>query len=448
MRCATTNITQCLAGSLNGKTRLATLTLSAFFAGIAGGFYGSYVRVASPDIFGIGSLTLILSMLLVGGLATVWGPICAAFLLIMVSEVLADLGPVRDILIATLIIGVMVFYPGGLWGVVQELRELAQTALSSLRLKIRRNRLSGQRQKRMGAAETMLETTHGKIAVVDTGPPAQANGPDILMIHGNSACKEAFYNQFEHFRSKHRVIAFDLPGHGMSDNGDPEETYNIPAYADIAEQVLAACNIEKPVVLGWSLGGYVALELTARAPESYAGLAITGTSPLNIVPDDFAKGYDADSHLVLAGKQYFTRQEERNYAGSATAPYSAESAFMHQNINRTDGRTRFYMITKLSVVNWPRQMKMLRDGLIPFAILNGSDDPFLNHSYIAALKYGNMWKGKPVDIPNGAHAPFFNKPDVFNKKFAKFIKFCKRLFMTHSHCNKLLLSASFHGGRI
>jgi len=45
-------------------------------------------------------------------------------------------------------------------------------------------------------------------------------------------------HQIEYFRGKHRVIAFDLPGHGMSDNGDPEKTYNVIAYADVAEDVL------------------------------------------------------------------------------------------------------------------------------------------------------------------------------------------------------------------
>ena len=278
----------------------------------------------------------------------------------------------------------------------------------------------------MGSPEKFINTTAGKIAVSDTSEPENADGPPILMIHGNSACKEAFHNQFKYFKEKHRLVAFDLPGHGMSDNGDPEDDYNVPAYADVASQILAELDVKKPIVLGWSLGGYVALELTARDPERYSGLAITGTSPLNIVPDDFAKGYDAASHLVLAGKQYFTSEESRHFAESATAPYSDESTFMHRNINRTDGRTRFYMITKLSVVNWPRQMRMLREGLIPFSIMNGSNDPFLNHKYIAELPYGDIWTGKPNDIQEGAHAPFFNKPELFNGQLEKFIKHCSK----------------------
>jgi hypothetical protein len=130
--------------------------------------------------------------------------------------------------------------------------------------------------------------------------------------------------------------------------------------------------------------------------------------------------------LVLAGKQYFTRAEQHAYASAATAPYSSESAFMHRNISRTDGRTRYYMITKLGVVDWPRQMRMLREGLIPFAVLNGSDDPFLDHEYIAGLDYGNIWTGKPRDIPNGQHAPFFNTSEAFNACLSDFMKWASR----------------------
>ncbi|MEO1613875.1 MAG: branched-chain amino acid ABC transporter permease, partial [Pseudomonadota bacterium] len=116
-------------GAPEGGTRLATLCASALFTGIAGGFYGSYVRVASPDIFGLGPLTLVLSILLVGGAGTIWGPVVAAFAITLLSEAMADYGPWREIAMAGLIILVMVFYPGGLWGLIQEGREAAAVAL-------------------------------------------------------------------------------------------------------------------------------------------------------------------------------------------------------------------------------------------------------------------------------------------------------------------------------
>ena len=406
-------------GISEARTRLLTLMASALFTGIAGGFYGSYVRVASADAFGLGFLTLLLSILLLGGAATIWGPVIAAVVVTVLSEAIGDLGAWRNIIIAVMIVLVLVFYPGGLWAAFQEIREVFDTVRTALIARFRRGRERAAREARLGASETMVETRHGQIAVADTGG-AGTTGAPILMIHGNSSCKEVFTHQFAAFRNGHRMIAFDLPGHGVSSNADPEKSYNVQAYAEIAEDVLDHLGVENPVVFGWSLGGYVALELAARG-RAVRGVAIAGTPPLAVAPDDVGAAYDATSHFILAGKQYLSPMEMRNFATATAGAKTRDSAYLHEAVSRTDGRARFYMITKLMVLNWPRQMRMLREGTVPFAILNGSDDPFLNHDYIAGLTYGAIWTGTPHDIPGGGHAPFFKEPEAFNAAFGRFI---------------------------
>jgi len=404
-------------GVSEARTRLFTLATSAFFSGLAGAFYGSYVRVASPDAFGLGMLTLTLSMLLAGGIGTLWGPVAGAFAITLLSEAIADLGSWRNIAIATLIIVALIFYPGGFWAAIQELRELLDQARTTVLARWRRSASRAAREALLGAKETMVATRHGAVAVADSG----GSGSPILFIHGNSACKEAFVHQFTRLPPACRVIAFDLPGHGASDNMDPEAAYNVPAYAEIAETVLRALGVDRLAVFGWSLGGYVALELAARGNVTVTALAIAGTPPLNVVPDDFAAGYNPESHLVLAGKRYFSPREARDYAGAAVAPRSADSASLYGAFARTDGRARLFMISRIGVTDWPRQMRMLREGLIPFAILNGSDDPFLDHGYFRRLAYGALWTGEPHDIAEGKHAPFFNRPDAFNAALRAFL---------------------------
>lgn len=97
--------------------RLKAMVISAFFAGLAGGFYAVYLRVASPEVFSFATSSLILSMVLVGGVGTIWGPVAAAFALTLASEWLATvpgLAEGRFMLVAVAMIVALRFLPGGL----------------------------------------------------------------------------------------------------------------------------------------------------------------------------------------------------------------------------------------------------------------------------------------------------------------------------------------------
>ncbi|MEW6422295.1 MAG: alpha/beta hydrolase, partial [Deinococcota bacterium] len=74
-----------------------------------------------------------------------------------------------------------------------------------------------------------------------------------------------------------RVLAPDLPGFAGTPFGGE---VSIPAYADWLADWLVCQEVTRPVLLGHSLGGAVALELAARAPEAYAGLILAASAPL------------------------------------------------------------------------------------------------------------------------------------------------------------------------
>jgi branched-chain amino acid transport system permease protein len=105
------------------RQRLIAMAASALLTGIAGALYAAYLRVASIDVFGFGVLSLALSMLLLGGVGTVFGPVLGAFALTFAAEAMIDLGAWRFLIIAVLIVLVIRFYPGGLLSALQHLRD-------------------------------------------------------------------------------------------------------------------------------------------------------------------------------------------------------------------------------------------------------------------------------------------------------------------------------------
>lgn len=407
-------------GVSEAKTRLLTLCGSAIFPAIAGGLYGSYVRVASPDVFGLGFLTIALSILLVGGTSTIWGPIMAAFAITTVSEVLADHGAWRDISIAMAIICVVVIFPGGLFAAVQEGWGVVNRQRTNLTAFLWRHFQAARRRALTGVPDALIKTSLATVSVLDTG----AGDRSLILIHGNSSCKEAFFRQIPELRKHYRVVSFDLPGHGVSPNGNSHTAYSIGAFADIVHELAARLSLGTPLIFGWSMGGYIALEYAARG-YPVKGLAISGTVPIGKHPDDMPRGYHPSPQMELTPKRFHSPHERREYALHTIGEEGVREPLLRQAVVRTDGLAREQVLSRLATVDWTRQTRVLQDGDVPFAMINGGRDSFINHEFCDGLPYGNIWNGKPVNFPDGSHAPFIDCSDEFNDRLLAFCRWAE-----------------------
>jgi pimeloyl-ACP methyl ester carboxylesterase len=110
---------------------------------------------------------------------------------------------------------------------------------------------------------------------------AGSGPPPILLVHGWTHDHGYLEPQFEHFRARHRVVAVDLRGHGDSDK--PDQDYTIDGFADDLAWLVGEIGLHRPVVVGHSMGGVVALELAARHPE-LTGAVVMLDSPVFASP--------------------------------------------------------------------------------------------------------------------------------------------------------------------
>jgi pimeloyl-ACP methyl ester carboxylesterase len=91
---------------------------------------------------------------------------------------------------------------------------------------------------------------------------AGSGDPALLMIHGWGTHRGMFEPLIRATSGAHRVVAVDLRGYGESDG--PIQDYSVEAYADDVAWMAGELGLEGPVILGHSLGGFVALELASR----------------------------------------------------------------------------------------------------------------------------------------------------------------------------------------
>ena len=115
-----------------------------------------------------------------------------------------------------------------------------------------------------------------RVNVLDAGV---RDGEPIVFVHGHNVCWQHWLEQLVAFRRSHRVIAFDLPGFGHSE--EPASPPTIPGYAAALNSVLEQLGVDRATVVGNSMGGCISAEFAISYSERVERLALispTGVS--------------------------------------------------------------------------------------------------------------------------------------------------------------------------
>ncbi len=102
----------------------------------------------------------------------------------------------------------------------------------------------------------------------------EGQGQPFVFIHGAISCSQTWFQQFEAFRNRFRVIAYDSVNHGYSSNSPRDEEE--PDRVDELEGFLAALEIERPILAGNSMGAMTLLRWATRHPDGAAALIPSG----------------------------------------------------------------------------------------------------------------------------------------------------------------------------
>ena len=113
-----------------------------------------------------------------------------------------------------------------------------------------------------------------------------AGDPPFVFVHGWCCDHTFFQPQFDHFKARHRAVALDLRGCGESER--PPDGYDIPTLADDVAALCREIGVSRPVVVGHSLGGMIAVELAARQPSVPRAIVAVDPGPLAILPENSA----------------------------------------------------------------------------------------------------------------------------------------------------------------
>ena len=260
-----------------------------------------------------------------------------------------------------------------------------------------------------------------RLAVYEWGNPA---GPEVLLIHGFAQCHLCFAPQFQSALAQHfRLVAYDQRGHGASEQPrDPAAYQGSRVWADDIAAVLDAKRLERPVLVGWSMGGRVIRQyLMTHGDGRLAGLNFVASQ---VIQDPSARGpgapqlppegqtLDAEIEAAIAfldgcyGKKPSEADFRRALAYNMLVPATVRRAIAGWSTD--PGQT----IAALRKVRVPTLITHGRDDTVVLPLAVGMTVDAIPHAQVS-------W------FDGCGHSPFAEDASRFNNELTAFVRACQ-----------------------
>lgn len=249
--------------------------------------------------------------------------------------------------------------------------------------------------------------TRARLNGIEIDYEVSGRGPAVLLSHGYSATRRMWDDQHRALDDRYRVISWSMRGHGETESPADPAAYSADQTVADMRALLGHVGVERAVIGGLSLGGYVSLAFYLAHPEMVRALVICDSGP----------GYrNAD-----ARRQWNERAQERAVAletrgldALGRSREVRESASLHRSAQGLAHAARGLLAQEGSRVI---------DGLgaidVPTLIIVGDkDQPFIAPCEYMAKKISGA---RLEVIRDAGHSSNLDQPEAFNRVLRDFL---------------------------
>lgn len=145
------------------------------------------------------------------------------------------------------------------------------------------------------------------VSYTDEGPD---NANVIILIHGFPFNKSMWNKQVELLIENYRVIAYDVRGHGNSTAGTDD--FSIELFVDDLLGLMDALKIDRAMLCGLSMGGYIALNAVENFPKRFGALILCDTNCIADTPDAKMKRMISIENIEKYGVELYANESLKN----------------------------------------------------------------------------------------------------------------------------------------
>lgn len=253
----------------------------------------------------------------------------------------------------------------------------------------------------------------GKLAWEEAG-----RGTPVVLLHGFPFCREIFSPIMPALAQVGHVVAVDLPGFGQSPPLAPGFFL-----ADVAREIIGlldALGLGRAVLVGHSMGGYVALEVAAQKPDAVAGLVLLASHPRADSPEAKARRQEG----IKAIRQGHRSEFLESFLARLWSPWTKQHA--PRLLREVEAMTE--RVSDEVLVGFLQAMAERKDHSatwrklqVPVGVVVGEDDALISlelaREVAAEAPYGRL-----VVVPEAGHLPTLEKPVLTAEALARLVR--------------------------
>jgi pimeloyl-ACP methyl ester carboxylesterase len=245
----------------------------------------------------------------------------------------------------------------------------------------------------------------------------QGAGRAVVLIHGNPGSAQDWLSVFPSLSARHQVIAFDRPGHGLSQR-PKHGAATLETQAQLIHDALAQLRIERPIIVGHSWAAALALFYAIHYPKETAGIVVVAPAVYESHDDEsFLTGLPAVPVIGAAANYVLSP-----LVGSALVRSELKKAFSPDPVPRSyqktavkdwtkPARARAYALDDSTFTSSLRKFSpRYAEITIPVSILAGDSDLIVSGAENARPLHEAMPKSRLVVLPQTGHEIPITKP--------------------------------------
>ncbi|HEY7150820.1 MAG TPA: alpha/beta hydrolase [Solirubrobacterales bacterium] len=260
---------------------------------------------------------------------------------------------------------------------------------------------------------------------VELAPPQPDSPLTVLFVHGLSGSWQNWLENLPHFGRTHRVVALDLPGFGHSPM--PSWEISIERYGRLMHRFCDALEIGDCVIVGNSMGGFIAAEAAAAQPERFEKLVLVSAAGVSSARLR-RRPAETAARMATASAPLLTRLQERGMRRPRVRYATFKGLFQHPELLRREllleqfhngaGRPGFLPAVH-GLVGYD-MLDQLDEVEVPTLIIWGRNDHVVPPQ--DAIDYGrHLRNSRTVIFGDTGHVPQLERPGRFNRILETFL---------------------------